>query len=217
MTEAEWLTCTDPEPMLDFLGKANERKLRLFACAYFRKVWSTWNSSETQEAWNAIDVAERYADGLASDEQLQVAHGMALVGSGWDDLGLHFMYVYAGAATSANVCKALAHATESHYAALTAPQAPPIIAADRMERCKLLRDIFSNPFRSIALESAWLSSTVRSLAQKIYEERAFNRMAELAGALKKSWCDEELILSHCWQPGEHVLGCWVVDLVLAKG
>src|SRR5438270_24210 len=40
MTEAEWLACADPEPMLVFQrGKATDRKLRLFACACCRHSW----------------------------------------------------------------------------------------------------------------------------------------------------------------------------------
>src|SRR5579864_4184325 len=37
MTEQEWLACTDPDPMLEFLrSNATDRKLRLFACACCR-------------------------------------------------------------------------------------------------------------------------------------------------------------------------------------
>ena len=39
MTEAEWLTCTDPQPMLELLsGKACEKKLRLL-CACCHRIW----------------------------------------------------------------------------------------------------------------------------------------------------------------------------------
>ena len=41
MTESEWLSCTDPAPMLEFLrdsGRAIDRKLRLLACAIVRSV-----------------------------------------------------------------------------------------------------------------------------------------------------------------------------------
>jgi hypothetical protein len=32
----------------------------------------------------------------------------------------------------------------------------------------------------------------------------------------KTGCDNADILNHCRQPGEHVRGCWIVDLVLGK-
>jgi hypothetical protein len=37
MTETEWLACTDPKPMVNFLkGRATSRKLRLLAADGFR-------------------------------------------------------------------------------------------------------------------------------------------------------------------------------------
>jgi hypothetical protein len=67
MTEAQWLTSTDPRPMLEFMhNKASDRKLRLFACAYCRAV----RGSQHMLPGTAVVVAERYADGLASDEDM---------------------------------------------------------------------------------------------------------------------------------------------------
>ena len=81
----------------------------------------------------------------------------------------------------------------------------------------LLRAIFGNPFRPVAVDPAWPTSDVVALAKGIYEERAFDRMPILADALQDAGCDNEDILSHCRGPGPHVRGCWVVDLVLGKG
>jgi hypothetical protein len=68
MTEREWVGwCTDPQPMLSFLGgKASGRKLRLFGCACVRRVWHLL--SEDHE--KAIEVTERHADGLATEEEM---------------------------------------------------------------------------------------------------------------------------------------------------
>jgi hypothetical protein len=87
------------------------------------------------------------------------------------------------------------------------------------ELLPILRDIFGNPFRPITINPAWLSwneGTIPKIAQAIYDERAFDRMPILADALEEAGCTNADILSHCRQPGEHVRGCWVVDLILGK-
>jgi hypothetical protein len=79
-----------------------------------------------------------------------------------------------------------------------------------------LRDIFGNPFRLATLDRSWLTSTVTSLAQAIYDDRAFDRLPILADALEDAGCTDQDILAHCRGGGEHVRGCWVVDLLLGK-
>jgi hypothetical protein len=79
-----------------------------------------------------------------------------------------------------------------------------------------LRDIFGNPFKPVSVDRAWLTSNVIGLAETIYADRAFDRLPILADALEDAGCDNADILNHCRQPGEHVRGCWVVDLVLGK-
>ena len=37
-----------------------------------------------------------------------------------------------------------------------------------------------------------------------------------ADALLDAGCGDEEILAHCRSGGEHVRGCWVLDLLLAK-
>ena len=66
MTEQEWLACTDPWVMLDFLrgrkkrivGTARCRKYRLFSCACCRRTWDKLRERDQQ----AIELSEQYAD-----------------------------------------------------------------------------------------------------------------------------------------------------------
>lgn len=88
--------------------------------------------------------------------------------------------------------------------------------AERKEQAAIVRDIFGNPFRPVTIDRTWLSPTVVTLAQAIYDNRAFDRMPILADALEGAGCDNDEILGHCRGPGPHVRGCWVVDLILGK-
>jgi hypothetical protein len=71
MTEAEWLVCTDPEPALNYLlGKVSNRKLVLYAVGGCRQLWHLLYDEASREA---VEVAERRADGLATEEEIERA------------------------------------------------------------------------------------------------------------------------------------------------
>ena len=81
---------------------------------------------------------------------------------------------------------------------------------------QVIQEVLGNPFRRVAIDPAWRTSTVVALARGIYDEKAFDRMPILADALQDAGCDSDDVLSHCRGGGPHVRGCWVVDLVLGK-
>ena len=85
---------------------------------------------------------------------------------------------------------------------------------------RLIRDIFGNPFRPTpTIDPAWRTwndATIAKLAQRMYDSRDFAAMPILADALEEAGCTSGELLDHCRQPGEHVRGCWVVDLILGK-
>jgi hypothetical protein len=71
MTEAEWLPTEYQSELLKFVrGEASERKLRLFACAVTRREWR-WLIRKRNRS--AVEAAERFADGLATQEEMKQA------------------------------------------------------------------------------------------------------------------------------------------------
>ena len=87
------------------------------------------------------------------------------------------------------------------------------------EVSQFVRDIFGNPFHAVGIDVAWLTwhdGTVPKIAQAIYDSRAFGYLPILADALEEAGCEDAGILNHCREPGLHVEGCWVVDLVPGK-
>jgi hypothetical protein len=71
MTEEEWDRCDDWRPMLAALGDGiGERKGLLYLCAGMRQIWHLLYDEASHAA---VEVAERMADGRATEEEIDKA------------------------------------------------------------------------------------------------------------------------------------------------
>jgi hypothetical protein len=214
VTEADWLEAREPLLMLAILEPwaadevITDRQLRLFACACSRRLWHLL----TDERRKDVELAERFVDGEASQEAITARRReIDSAGSGRERPGepavarwciLDGTTGYGGPDDYRwEILKAL---REKRGAKEYAAQAD------------LLRDIFGSPFSPVAFDPAWRTEHTVGIASKMYEERDFAAMPILADALEEAGCDNTDILAHCREPGVHVRGCWVVDLLLGK-
>jgi hypothetical protein len=243
MTEAEWLACADPTRLMQWERiTAAERKVRLFAVACCRRI-PALNSHATLAA--VITTAERFADRLATEEELRDANlradGIAdsagktaddcesTEGVSEDTVRWQAIHCAGWAAYWASLPGELG--TEIDRLPGAAADAVGLALAgshydfDRVEKgateeravqADLFRDIFGNPFRPVDFSTSWRPDTAVSLARQMYDSRDFSAMPILADALQDAGCDSDNLLSHCRSEGRHVRGCWPVDLVLAK-
>src|SRR5688572_18918911 len=126
MTEAEWVACGDPLPMLDLVsGTAGERKLRLFACAFSRRAWGRLD--ELGRA--AVKAAQEMSYGRAGPDVLRAAR-LACRGAG------------GGAGWYAAATRPAVAARNAALSALAG--ADP--RAERAAQAGLLRCVAGNPF-----------------------------------------------------------------------
>jgi hypothetical protein len=209
MTEADWLACTNPEPMLGYLAThGSDRKLRLFACACARRHWDLLPEDSCRRA---VEVSEQYADGQATQEDLEhawsaaarLAEAALARLSRWDML----------AAAKAEARDAARGGAWAAAHGVTADLATP---AERQAECDLLREIFGNPFRP-PITQHHRTPEVRNLALEIYEQRAFDRLPGLADAAERAGFTDADLLQHCRTAEGHVRGCWAVDRLLERG
>lgn len=245
MTEQEWVECNEPMLMLKLLqGKASDRKLRLFACACCRRFWQVMDepsrailevaeryadNQATPQERRAASISERdyelaypavmNARNEAITCTIAVSMGKTAFMPGRPKLG---QINKAGesawwAAQVAAFERVPSAKTQTHRESNM-----PFIKArmeEGQEQGRLLHDIFGNPFRPVAIDPVWLTwhdGTVRQLAQAIYDDRRFADLPILADALEEAGCDQADILAHFRVPGQHVRGCWAVELLLAK-
>jgi hypothetical protein len=228
MPAEEWDACGDPHRLLEALRlslpreprgggsiiRPPERKLRLLAVAVgeglrwlFKHEWHRM----------ALDATEEVADDKGREGEVRVALRQLhedMKRPGHPDNPHLDQFVW---------CAALPHefweATGGmlyacHRALETAwgNRKPPV-----PDRADLFREVFANPFRSVAFDPAWRTSDVMLLSRGIYDEKAFDRMPILADALQDAGCASDELLNHLRDPhAAHVRGCWALDLVLGK-
>jgi hypothetical protein len=193
MTETEWLVNDKPRVMIEFLrGRISDRKLGLLAVASARS--TDHKSRGVRARW---EIAERYFEGRATTTDVRRFWGRESYS--WPTWPEHPLE-WALALTN------------------NAPARHPVPWHEKMVR--LLRDIIGPlPFRTVLVAPTWLAwndGAILKMAQLIYDDRAFDRLPLLADALEDAGCTDADILAHCRSGGEHVRGCWVVDLLLGK-
>jgi len=154
----------------------------------------------------AVDVAERFADGSAGPEELRAAR-LACQGAGSQAAW------YAAATNPAIAARNAARSAQAGAAN------NPLVGSDLDEllaQAQLVREIFGSRFPHSSADPSWLTPGAVTLAQAIYDQRAFNRMPELADVLEDAGCANKEVLEHCRGPGPHYRGCWVVDILLRR-
>jgi hypothetical protein len=213
MEELEWLSSGNPYRLLHLLiGRASDRKLRLFACACLRAVE---RRSEDARFREALRLGELYADGLVDRAECAVAvaaaeraareRGDGFRSNAWACIAVQPSLYLGQTAAAAAIDSALESVEDS--------------GAERLCQCALLRDLFGNPFRPLRLNGAWLrwnDGAVRKLARALYDAGRFGDLPVLADALEEAGCDDADLLAHCRAGGDHVRGCWAVDLLLGQ-
>jgi hypothetical protein len=205
--------------MLEFIrGKATDRKLRLFAVVCLRRIRHLFKH---EDVLRSLEVAEPFAEGRATDEELRTAEALAMWAG--DDASWHSMQeaVAAWAAAAAADGEGIAAARGAVYEVQSVHGQDEVQCdQEKLAQCHFLRDIFGNPFlRPCAIDPMWLvwgNGTVRLLVDAIYDGESFDRLPILADALEEAGCQDQDILGHCRQLGPHVRGCWVVDLLLGE-
>jgi hypothetical protein len=230
MTQAEWLACTGSDDWRLFThdmeaclkDRGSFRKLTLFAFACCRHIDPAFTDPRSDRA---LQVAERFVDGSASEEEWQAAYRESeLVESEFQEIlnetGVNSPGEPAAAANLIGTAVVLSHSVSQcvRLVCYIARHAQ-ILADEEQERrwqAQILCDILGGHEPSPELESSWYTGASVSLARKMYDSRDFSLMPVLADALEDVGCDNETVLNHCRGDGPHVRGCWVVDLLTGR-
>jgi hypothetical protein len=216
MTEQEWFAASNRE-IYRAIALLTPRRQRLLAAAVCRVLLPWINYPSVQKA---LDVIETFAETgrtraalrqtrraiQATQNELLLSH----LGPQHDGVGLALSFVQVAASEDAN-----AGTVDDAITALALTAGIPEEASRKMLYTTYC-EIVGTSGHSLAFLPEWRTTTTVQLARHMYESRNFSAMPILADALQDAECDNEEILRHCREPGSHVRGCFLIDLVLKK-
>jgi antitoxin component HigA of HigAB toxin-antitoxin module len=214
MTADEWDSSTNLDAMRNALHQLHIRGTRKWYC-YALGCVRLIEDELPARCRKAIEATEQYVDRRATNNSRALARA-ALVKANrsaaeeaayWASAAPTDI-VWAGRVVPVWVTQTLSDARGGQVA-----------ESARQECTRLLREVFGNPFRPAHVEPEWLrwgDGAVRKIAETINDEGDFARVAVLADALEDAGCTDERILAHLRDPGPHVRGCWVIDVILGK-
>jgi hypothetical protein len=218
--ETDWNSCSDPTRLLAFVrARLSDRKLRLFAAACCRRVWHLLRDERSRMA---VVAGEWLADGADVTD----LRDLRLEAESIASRGNHAVRQAARAAAwvvwFSDVRNWYRFNGRDLWVAVEEARSAAAKAAsdgreERRSQCALFRDLAGNPFRPAAVDPRWLrwnDGTVLKMARRVYNDRAYYDLPILADALEEAGCEDATLLAHCRRPGDHVRGCWAVDLLL---
>jgi len=237
VTEQEWSNCADRDKMLKFLrGKASERKLRLFITNCCRR---TWHLITDNRCRRAIEIAERFADGLTSKKVMaQVRKEVSQVeaettadrraakeqpDARWKAQLAGFGISSCLRAVRPSITPMLPRFAAENMARavgyMTFANDPSVVwseeyhaerKAEEKAQCNLLRHIMGNRFNPYPGPAGWPSAAVQ-LAEALYAG------SDCAFALHDALLEAGHVeLAEHFKDKDHPKRCWALDLLLGK-
>jgi hypothetical protein len=177
--EEEWLLEPEVWYCHGLTDEASVRKQRLFWAHHLRTFLDNWpGTEEIKDCLIEDDVIPRFGTGENIDH-LRVKIEAALSETLSDHLNrqLRIMSLYARGVVTSLEALNKTFETICDYERIEArqPGIPFMQRSNRAIRRALAKELTYNPFRPIALDPRWLTSTVVDLVTAIYNEKAFDR------------------------------------------
>jgi hypothetical protein len=180
------------------------RKWRLYACACARRL----PESGRQPLRGAIELAERHADGFATDHELASLR----FGARHTPSSPAALLCWAPDADGWEVVRRLVHWILG-AAGGSSPWEKHAAYLDLLSELLGPRPALTPPAPTLL---AWEGGLVKKLAAGAYDDRAWDRLPILGDALEEAGCADEAVLAHCRGQAPHARGCWVVDHILGQ-